>query len=213
MFYCSLTSNAALFELHPRCKDTIAISKWRNKNSMLVYNLGYSSKILHAQGSDREIPFWAEPQRPEESQEENVLVRDFFSEEFTKIVNKGNGHLYKLSIAIAEIGIREDKFVGLLYPTIAMRMNSDNLALKPSFVDQNLILEKVEFCRIDQIGDFDYNMTTLDFATSFGANGEISWKFPELEKTIKSDDEFINVSIENDKFIARNNLGEIVGSY
>lgn len=213
MFYCSLDKEAVFFELRPKLNDTIAIGKWRSKGDLFVFNLGYSSKILNAQGSDREVPSWAVPQKPKELQDENILVRDFFNDEFTKVVDKGNEYLFKLSIAIAEIGIREDKFVGLLYPTIAMRRYSDNLALKPSFVDQNLSLEKVEFFRIDEIGDFEYLVTTLDFATSFGANGEINWKFSKLEEAIKGDDTSIKLSIENDKWTARNTKGEIVGFY
>lgn len=213
MFYCSLNKEAAFFELRPKLNDTIAIGKWRSKNDLFVFNLGYSSKILNAQDSDREVPSWAIPQKPKELQDENILVQDFFNDEFTKVVDKGNEYLFKLSIAIAEIGIREDKFVGLLYPTIAMRNYSDNLALKPSFVDQNLSLEKVEFFRIDQIRDFEYLVTTLDFATDFGITGEINWKFPKLENAIKGDDALINLSIENDKWVARNIKGEIVGFY
>lgn len=104
-----------------------------------------------------------------------------------------------------------NKFAGILYPALAMKGNSDNLALLPDFVDKYLELKKVEYIRIDDVIDNSiYKVTLLDFANTFASTGQIIWKGRLPQWKISEHGESLTVSVENGKWVARNAKGEIV---
>lgn len=132
--------------------------------------------------------------------------------------------MYKLSIAIAEklylgtlhmdlVGEEfegERRFGGIIYPTIAMRANADNVALVPEFVDRFLNLEGVEWIRVDlEASDFKYQVTNLDFANSFTADGRIDWK-GRLAHWVIGPGRQVRVSVEHGKYVVRDDQGNIV---
>jgi hypothetical protein len=60
---------------------------------------------------------------------------------------------------------------------MAMRTNSDNIALMPQFVDRYFSLAAVERMWIDpESGESSYQAANLDFAHSFDSDGRIEWK-------------------------------------
>lgn len=105
------------------------------------------------------------------------------------MVSPDTPYSYKLSVAIAEKllfgnleahvaeGPKEVRFGGLVYPSMAVRANSDNIALLPEFVDRYLSLHEVEYIRIDaaQPENLKYEVTVIDFANTF-VDGLIEWK-------------------------------------
>jgi hypothetical protein len=140
------------------------------------------------------------------------------------VVPPESEHLYKLSIAIAEklyLGPLqmdseagefdgEPRFAGIVYPTIAMRANSDNIALIPEFVDRLLSLETVEWIRVDSKGtDLKYQITKLDFANSFGGDGQIEWK-GRLPQWVVGPGREVRVSVEHGKYVVCDEQGRIV---
>lgn len=223
MFYSSIAREATFFELDVQPGEHIAISKWRTTRKILVSNVGYADEVFRALKSSRPNPTWG-ASNPRLVAPANQLIAKFFAAEFTKIVSAGCEHLYKLSAAIAEklyIGNvnmeqaggafeGEPKFGGLLYPTIAMRANSDNVALIPEFVEQYLELISVEWIRVDsKEPDFKYKVTALDFANSFSGAGEIHWK-GRLPQWRVQPGEQVMISVEKGKYVVRNERGEEV---
>jgi hypothetical protein len=93
-------------------------------------------------------------------------------------VSKGSEEIYKLSSAIAECLFADDIFNGLIYPTVEMRANGDNLALKLRYADKNLRFLKAEYARIDAVSGFTYKITVLDFATPLAPDGRLLWNAP-----------------------------------
>src|SRR5690242_20839637 len=100
----------------------------------------------------------------DEVSEENLTVRNFFAEQFCQKISNQNPEVYKLTIAIAEKHYFEsinsanpnytEGFNALLYPTIAMRGNGDNFAIKPSFIsDGGLEFINVEYVEVIGIQD------------------------------------------------------------
>ena len=69
-------------------------------------------------------------------------------------------------------------FDGIIYPTLAMRANTDNLALLPEVEDTKLELVRTEFYHVEEVDEvnFLYKMKLVDTATSLSATGEIAWK-------------------------------------
>ena len=110
--------------------------------------------------------------------EMNRLISDFLAEVFTRRVPKGSEEMYKLSIAIADYLFKDDTLDGLLYPTVEMRANADNIALKTGYADKNLRFLKVEFARINAVHEFSYDITVLDFATVLAPDGKLVWNAP-----------------------------------
>lgn len=223
MFYCSVAREAPFFELGLKPGDQVAISRWRLTQKILVNNVGYAPTVLTRLGSTRQAPNWG-PTHPMISSPANVLVADFFASEFARVVTPGEEHLYKLSIAIAEklyldplhmdsIGDEfqgERRFGGILYPTIAMRANSDNIALLPEFVDRFLHLEAVEWIRVDAEDlDLKYQVTNLDFANSFSSEERLDWK-GRLAQWVVGPGREVRVSVENGKYVVRDEKENIV---
>jgi hypothetical protein len=129
------------------------------------------------------------------SNDTNTIIHQFLAEAFSEKIQYGDDHLYKLSAAIAErllgnVTDRRDeakrmagpklpdyrKFAGIMYPSIAMSCNADNLALTPEFVEAHLALEQVEYLRVDSIPvPLQYKYTPIDFANNFDKDGTIKW--------------------------------------
>ena len=216
MFYCSVAREAPFFELGLKPGDHVAMSRWRVNQKILVNNIGYSPSVLAGLGSKRQASTWGVP-HPHLCSSRNTLIADFLASEFTRVVPPGNEHFYKFSIAIAEklyIGPLHDeefdRLGGILYPTIAMRANSDNLALIPEFVDRFLSLEAVEWIRVDSGGaNLKLQVTKLDFADSFGGTGQIEWK-GRLPQWSVGSGRTVRVSVEDGKYVVRDEEGTIV---
>lgn len=223
MFYSSIAREAPFFELDVQPGDHVAISKWRTTKKILVNNVGFASETFRALKSNRTPPTWGPPHSLT-TDLSNQLIAKYFAEEFTRVVSVGQEYLYKISTAIAEklyIGNvnmavsgdafeGEARFGGLLYPTIAMRANSENVVLLPEFVDRFLELMSVEWVRVDsKEPDFKYKVTVLDYANSFSSTGEIEWKGRGPEWKVHPGQQ-VMVSVENGKFIVRNERGEEV---
>ncbi len=220
LFYCCTSRNVPLFELNLNPADCVAISRWRTEEEMIVNNVGYTHTIFGNIGSDRPCPTWGKDDHPIIRTEENRLVTQFLSEEFTKVVPRGEEFRYKLSVAIAEKHIDGEiiaqngenlTFAGLLYPTIAMKANADNLAVKTNFVDNHFELEQVEYIKLDDHpAEYEYRVTVLDFANTFGTDGNIEWKGRMPHWQLREKGKVLIFTVENGKWVARNSAGEIV---
>ncbi|MGH6933237.1 MAG: hypothetical protein ACREEE_12480 [Dongiaceae bacterium] len=145
------------------------------------------------------------------------------AEEFTRDVPDDQDYRYKLSVAIAErllgevivaqreAGMPEDlRYAGIIYPTVAMRANADNLALLPEFVDRCLALEQVECISVDSVdADKRFTITTHDFANSFAPDGMIEWqgRGPQWSLLPRATG---RVGVENGQYVLRNPDGKII---
>ncbi len=174
VLYCCTAREAVFFELQPKVGDTVALAHWVTTAPLMVNYVGYTRRVLDALGSTRPVASWgSEPSAPTGDQQE---IMDFLSDVFTQIVPPGEEQLYnKLTVAVAENLFAGDPFDGLLYPSVRMRANADNIALKRRFVDDHLRFLKAEFIRIDAIREFDYDITLLDTAPEITTNGTIEW--------------------------------------
>jgi hypothetical protein len=210
LFYCSMSREAPFFELglYPRAK--VAISHWKTTAPIVVNNVGYHQKVFSSLSSTRNCPSWGKGTEYEKLEKTTAFIKHFFATEFAKIVPPGQEYLYKLSIAIAELHFSNDMFGGLLYPSMAMRANADNLALKPECVDNHLSIRKVEYTRVDETDASGFKVTILDFADTFDKDGGIEWKGRHPHWVMREKGQVLHLAVENGRWIARNKKGEIV---
>jgi len=200
VFYCCAGRRVPFFECFVKTGDKFILSQWKTVSRLLVNNIGYlNDNIMGLQ-----------PKSLDELKEANRLIRNFIDEEFTKNVNEGEEYLYKITIALAEKHFSDDIFNGLLYPSIAIKGRSDNLALKPHYVDKNLMIERVEFIQIISVKGFEYKIKVLDLATSFGKDGSIEWKGHPGKWYLKKKGDELILAVENGQWVARDKYGKII---
>jgi hypothetical protein len=199
MFYCSGARQPPFFELDVQPGQFISISRWRTTARLLVNNVGYHDAVFKKLQSVRAWDVYPgivpalDPSFP--TSDTNTMIHQFLAEAFSERIRYGDDHRYKISAAIAErllgnVTDRRDeakrmvsptlpdyrKFAGIMYPSIAMSCNADNLALTPEFVEEHLALEQVEYLRVDSVsGPLQYKYTAIDFANSFAKDGTINW--------------------------------------
>jgi hypothetical protein len=145
MFYCCAIPECTFYELGAQIGDHIALSKWQFGKAPRLNHIAFTQNAFKALGSRRSCPDFERDEkiagirhhlvRPAR----NALVGAFVAEAFTTKVEHGkNDYHYKLSIALSEVHLSDPSFDGLLYPTIAMSANADNIAFTPQYVDANV---------------------------------------------------------------------------
>lgn len=204
--YCCTSREVPFFESRPTEGQTVAIARWVTTAPLLVNHVGYADTTFKTLRSNRKQSSWG----PKPIRHLNPAVSDFLAEAFSRIVPRSSEYEYKLSVAIAEKLFSDDIFDGLLYPTIAMRANADNFALKLRYASQHLQFQRAEFARIDQVRDFAFDITTLDTATKLAADGSICWKGRLDQWVIREPFGELSFTAQNGEWIARDKSGKIV---
>ena len=208
IFYGSTSIQAIFHELKLKPGDKVALSKWQIQKPMFLNNIGYTYKCFKKLRSKRNLPSWSAIKANDTNKDEiNIKVREYFSNEFTKNIPQGQEYLYKVSIAIAEKHFRNNIFNGLLYPSIVMNAEADNIALKTNFVDEYLAIEKVIYVKVIDIDkNNEYRYEVLTHAEEFTKSGEINW----AQKWMMNDNNVLIFKVENDRWVARDERGNIV---
>ena len=213
ILYCCTSRSAPFFESRPEIGQTVAIVWWITTAPLHVNHVGYTASVFQTLGSNREQAGWGPEPARVPGEDINVQVAEFLAETFTRAVPKGSEYLYKLSVAIAEKLFLDDMFDGLLYPTVQMRANADNFALKPRYADSHLQFLKAEFARIngiDAVREFTFGIDVLDTATELTPEGTIVWKGHGDQWTLQSQGEELYLKVEDGGWVARDSTGRLV---
>jgi hypothetical protein len=177
---------------------------------MMVNYVGYTRMAFQTLGSNREHAGWNTNPLTMPGGDVDRLIDEFLAETFTRFVSAGSEYLYKVSVAISEKLFLDDKFDGLMYPTVQMKANADNFALKPRYADNNLKFLKVEYVRINGVRHFAFDIDVLDTATALAPDGTIVWKGHHDLWTLRSQGDQLTFSVENGEWIARDATGQVV---
>jgi len=204
VFYGATARSAVFFEVPNGVGDQLLVSRWRTVETLLVNHLGYTVTVFEELGSNRDRAGWDGKTSPMEGNDE---FRDAL-ETLGKLFASRDSGRYKLTAALAEFFMRPP-FEGLIYPTIAMRANADNFALKPNWVDRGLEFIGVELVRIDAINGFERDVTIVDYATG-RADGSLHWKGRAPNWKLKEKDEELLFTAEQGVWVARDTEGNIV---
>ncbi len=212
IFYGATARGVPFFELDVDVGDRIALSVWKSTERILLNHVGFTDECTTLLNSKRNLDrIYEFVKETNNFGDLNNFVHSYLASKFSETIKKGEEYKYKLTIAIGRKLIMGDLFAGILYPTITMSGNADNFALKPECVNDKLVLEKVEYIRVDKCSaGLRYNITLLDFANSFTKNGEIEWKSRLPHWVLRKKGEMLRVAVENGRWVARNPNGEIV---
>lgn len=191
MFYGSFNQFASCVEeCDWQVGQFFAVSGWLTKKAMMFNHLGYSKAVIDAAKAQRELPSFAIFPDDEET-ERNRLLREWQARVFTQHVPEGEKFRYRLPIALKDFALGEVVqtrvggpmlFSGVTYPSVALHMLGDNVAMLPSEVDANLDLFEVAYMTLDSIETTEIdgatrtrkNMKFLDFARP-DSEGNLVW--------------------------------------
>jgi hypothetical protein len=199
VFYGAMHKEAVFFEL-PGLKagDELIVTYWKTTERMFVNNIGYTEYAFEQLGAKRPVPKWnpKEPvgteqtlpfaTLPKEVAEKAMSkdnARDFktaLSKYFTRQVNDNETYRYKLTTAIGELHLgdiknQNTKFAGVLYPSVRMWANGDNIGLQPWFVDNHLEFRKAVHVRIKERRETALDVDYVDAAHAFDETGNLKW--------------------------------------
>jgi hypothetical protein len=198
VFYASMHKQSVFFEV-PDLKDgdEIILSFWKTTAPMVVNNVGYTEFAFSQLGAKRSVPVWGPPALSTETTvslpampEEQVnrlleadmsgALKEAFSRHFMRPVSTEDSYLYKLTAAIGEMHLGtingpEREFAGILYPSVRMWANGDNLALQPGFVDRHLEFRKAVHVKIKERRETAMDIDYLDAAHHFDNSGKLRW--------------------------------------
>lgn len=196
MFYCSMSKEPLFFEIPKLEKnDEIIISIWKTKTKLLVNNIGYSREVFSELKSKRKPPTWIDGKNGKSSifiplgdynqlnkiitNDENEYIKIELSRLFMKKIEEDAEFYYKLTSAIAESHLGKinevDKFDGIMYPSVRMWANSDNIALFPQFVDNYLQFTRAIRVRIDSLNPTGFDISNIDCAREIDESGALRW--------------------------------------
>jgi|SRR5256885_3104037 len=150
MFYGALNQFAScLFECGMRAGELFAVSAWETTSKMIMNHLGYSQAVLEQVKARRELPNFVVNYSDDER---NSLIAGWQSRVFTASVPPDKTHLYRLPIALKKFALAPmataypnspSAFSGIVYPSVAMWLLADNIALLAPEVDSKMRLIEV----------------------------------------------------------------------
>ena len=138
----------------------------------------------------------------------NALVHDYIANKFSRQIEHGSQHEYKLTTAISRKLIGDGTTLsGILYPTIAMNGNGDNVVLTKRAADELLKLVSVEFIYVKSRNGMQFEVEILDSATKTDILGALNWSGRGLlwEVPPKSELKMVTNGLE---WVALNKSGE-----
>lgn len=209
MFYCSTDKSAPFFELRPKVGDTLAISTWRTKDVLLLNHIGFTKEVTDMLKSKRDLTSIHDfVETTKKSSTLNEYVYNFLGSSFAQKIDIENSHLYNLTNAIANKLLTGDVFNGILYPSILMFGNADNIVLKPEVFDKVLEFVSVEFVNITVATDSEYKFTGIDSAVQI-ENNTIKWTGKLLSWKVLQDEPII-AKRNGDSWTVTNDNGDII---
>jgi hypothetical protein len=180
----------------------------RLTRNLILQNVGYQPEHLKNLGSQRtERP----PHTPIIEDHRSAEIHHLLGELFTEVVPADEEWRYKVTIAVAErlLGENETPIGGLMYPTIAMRANADNVAIRRSFADTGLEFVRAEYRRVTAInGPLALETDTVDVANSV-QDGAFVWQGGTDEWTVAGGTGLL-MTAEDNRWVARDRHGNVV---
>ena len=170
---------------------------------MMVNHVGYTRMAFQTLGSNRKHAGWNTNPLTMPGGDVDRLIDEFLAETFTRFVPAGSGYLYKVSVAISEKLLLDDKLDGLMYPTVQMKANADNFALKPRYADNNLKFLKAEYVRINGVRHFAFDSTRPGYSDRTGTRRHYSLEGITDLWTLRRQGDQLTFSVENGEWIAR----------
>lgn len=201
LFYASIAKNVPFYELSAKVGDNMVIGTWKSNAKMSLNHIGYTSECKTALRSDRDLGSdYKHVVDMKNFGEPNSLLQNYLASKFTPCVAKGEEWRYKFSIALGNIFLKGNKINGLMYPTVEMRGNSDNIVLKPDYFSKHMEFVSVEYVTITKKEGMRFSWKVNDSSTKLDENGGFIWSGRNLKWTVKKDSK-ITIKKEGGNYI------------
>lgn len=185
LMYLAASHHTALLEMRPNVGDTFCVLQVRLKDSSIlphVMELGVAEKASH-HSVPRTAHILDETKLGREflgpHSRKNLAIRSYLAREFTRVVPRGEEHMFKVSVAIADLLLDSPRIDGVEYPCMAgdptRYGGGTNVALKPDSADRLLVPDTCWFSRIEKIDSAGYHVRCEKRARSIEADGSIRW--------------------------------------
>jgi hypothetical protein len=203
--YFSISHRSVYFEVHPKVGDIIILSRWITKSDMIFLHVGYQSDIFSSIASSRTGAEYDWAPETRQISKHNQEVYDFLSSELTKIVPDEKEWEYKTTIAIGRKFFGNGPHDGLLYPSIAMKANADNMAIKKESLSK-LRLYAIEKNQITEINGMQINYERIDSSTTWDEDGKIHWNGRGICWEV-GPKQMVQAKVEDDEWVLYNDRG------
>jgi hypothetical protein len=219
VFYASAAPPGVFYELKAQAGQFIAFSEWEVMEPLWMHNLGYHSDALARLGaSPTDLRQVLTDPIPNETAR-NRRLRKQVAMAFTEDVAPGREHRYHQSVAIKEFwcehhqhlaiypdGPRSPLVAGIVYPSLQMRGDADNIAFWPQFALSSLRLRQVQHVLVETADPQRQAFTFLTLALSkgFEAGSRILWKDelpPEAARRC-------HIALEDGAWVMRDGFGQ-----
>jgi len=211
LFYAANGRSVPFFELDCKPGDLIALTKWKTNKKAIVNHIGYSPEIASQLGSGRSLGDLYDFIISTRSYSSlNSKVHDYLALKFSKKISGNSQHSYKLTVAIARKLFKNNMFDGLLYPTMAMSGNGDNIVFKCDYVDKHLEFLSIEYIKIKYKSGMIYDFEILDSSTIVDKKGNFVWSGRPLQNILKEKGQKLTMVSENGEWVAYDTDGNRV---
>jgi hypothetical protein len=176
MLYVTTSHHAVFYETRVEIGQRLALVEYRLDAVLPVMAVGYTESVATALSSSRAVPMYGKLDA-RLLDETVAYVDELLSEIFAASVPVGEEWRYRASIAIAQHLLNNTAAEAVLYPTVSMKANADNLAIRPRFADRHLKPVLVRYLeKLEGNGGAPWRYTQLDAASTFGKRGRIHWQ-------------------------------------
>lgn len=176
ILYATTGKSAVFHELPTRVGDYIAMGRWRSTGKMLLNHIGFTDQCKASLNSARDLDqLYDFVAHMRDFGQTNDLLHAYLASKFITPVGIGEEWKYKISIAIGHILLTGNRIDGIMYPTVAMQGNVDNIAIKSACVSRYLVLEGVEFVRVIDKRGGSYSYEIIDSATKVDDHDYLIW--------------------------------------
>ena len=195
VFYAATARNVPFFELDVAPGDVVALSHWKTTAPLLLNHIGFSSESSTSLKSKRNLDaIYSFAANTRSRGDLNALVYDYLAEKFSRKIDGTNPHAYKLTVAISRKLLGNGPFLGILYPTVEMSGNADNVALTKDAADRALKFVSVEYVQVKSVKEGTYDIEVLDSASKVDLIGTLLWSGRRLQWQVPSKDQLKIIS-------------------
>jgi len=186
-FYGSTAYGVPFFELDCKVGQRIALAVWKSNRKMLLNHMGFTEeckKVLNSSRNLNDIYDFAKATNNFGTL--NDFVHSYLASKFVQSVETGKEYEYKITIAIGRKLLMGELFNGILYPTIAMSANADNVVLRTDYFDKNMHFVNVKYVEVTERKGVVCKTKVLDTATKVDGEGNLIWSGRNLQWTLRN---------------------------
>ncbi|MCL4415105.1 MAG: hypothetical protein M1365_00165 [Actinobacteria bacterium] len=211
IFYGATSINNILFELDAKAGDIVVFSKWRTNTKIILNHIGFTyenTNILQSKRKLSEIYSFVNAENTNRFGDLNEHVYSYLSSKFAEEIPLNEEYKYKLTIAIWRKFTVGNLLHGILYPSVAMYGNSDNIALKAAHVDK-LSFVNSTFIEVtaQEIQKNQFQTKIIDTATSIGENEKLVWSGRNFQWKLTNQNDQLTFAVEQGQWIVRDSQG------